>query len=607
MALGIKMKFCFVRGKFPKPTDVYQAARWDKCNNVVLSWIINSVSPEIGSSLIHAANCMQAWEDLEERFSGSNDFGVFSTQQDIAMLMQEEKSIAQYYNKLIQLWGDEDALTEETSCDLGLNCKATKCSHERKMIDRRMKFLMGLNEEYFTTRSNILQMRPSPSLKECYKQLVQAKNQRKSKKTSITEMSALYVNHNSHSGQSNGQSQHHQSPAQFSGSSGSQNRIQSGRYSSQNTNKKSLFCTHCQLQGHLKETCYKLHGYPLGYKFTNNRTGDSNNRGNTRAAANNVIAESSAGKQDKDSTATDSPAVQLGSLQISQVQLNKLMAFLGDSGAHPTDHIGGITCLSSVTVSQGTWVIDSGATDHITPHAHLFSNITSLQVPTSVLLPNGKRVFVTHTGDCQLNKCIKLTGVLLVPHIRFNLLSVAKLVEDVKLKVTFTKKGCSIQDQANQILQGTGDLIEGLYHFKSVDSSTCLAVDKGLTLATLWDHRLGHVPFNKLSCTLKHLVPDFSCKEPHLHCSVCPQVRQTRLSFPISTSISHCLFDLIHVDIWGPYKVSHISGAKYFLTIVEDKSRVTWTYLMKAKSEVAGHLINFYLMVKLSLAVLSRL
>ncbi|CAM8972963.1 unnamed protein product [Rhodiola kirilowii] len=132
MALGIKMKHAFVRGQFPRPIDPYQGARWDKCNNVVLSWLINSVSPEIGSSLIHAANCMKAWEDLEERFSGSNDFTVFSTQQEIAMLMQEDKSIVQYYNKLIQLWGDEDAITKEILCDLGTRCKATRCSTERK-------------------------------------------------------------------------------------------------------------------------------------------------------------------------------------------------------------------------------------------------------------------------------------------------------------------------------------------------------------------------------------------------------------------------------------------------------------------------------------------
>ncbi|KAL9674278.1 hypothetical protein QQ045_030549 [Rhodiola kirilowii] len=66
MALGIKMKLAFVRGQFPRPIDPYQGARWDKCNNVVLSWLINSVSPEIGSSLIHAANCTKAWEILKK-------------------------------------------------------------------------------------------------------------------------------------------------------------------------------------------------------------------------------------------------------------------------------------------------------------------------------------------------------------------------------------------------------------------------------------------------------------------------------------------------------------------------------------------------------------
>jgi len=34
-------------------------------------------------------------------------------------------------------------------------------------------------------------------------------------------------------------------------------------------------------------------------------------------------------------------------------------------------------------------------------------------------------------------------------------------------------------------------------------------------------------------------------------------------------------FDLIHVDIWGGYKVASISGAKYFLTIVDDHTRCT--------------------------------
>ncbi|KAL9665988.1 hypothetical protein QQ045_000309 [Rhodiola kirilowii] len=244
MALGIKMKLGFVRGEFPRPVDVYQ---------------------EIGSSLIHVTDCMHAWEDLEEHFSGSNDFTVFSIQHEISMLMQEDNSIAQYYNKLIQLWGDEDALTVETACELGSRCKARRCSNDRKMRDRRMKFLMGLNEVYLTSRSNILQMMPSPSLKECYKQLIQDENQRKSKKAAVTEMSALYA------GQSPGGSSQafRFSQANYQSFGGDNaNSRQGGRSSdrSVSTNrprKPPLFCTHCQLQGHVKETYYKLHGYPM--------------------------------------------------------------------------------------------------------------------------------------------------------------------------------------------------------------------------------------------------------------------------------------------------------------------------------------------------------
>lgn len=40
-------------------------------------------------------------------------------------------------------------------------------------------------------------------------------------------------------------------------------------------------------------------------------------------------------------------------------------------------------------------------------------------------------------------------------------------------------------------------------------------------------------------------------------------------------------FDLIHVDTWGPYKSTTYDEFRYFLTIVDDFSRVTWTYLQQ--------------------------
>ena len=48
----------------------------------------------------------------------------------------------------------------------------------------------------------------------------------------------------------------------------------------------------------------------------------------------------------------------------------------------------------------------------------------------------------------------------------------------------------------------------------------------------------------------------------------------------------------------GGYKVASLSGARYFLTIVDDHSRSTWIYLMKHKSDIGNLLINFINMVE---------
>ena len=77
-------------------------------------------------------------------------------------------------------------------------------------------------------------------------------------------------------------------------------------------------------------------------------------------------------------------------------------------------------------------------------------------------------------------------------------------------------------------------------------------------------------------------------------CEVCHFAKQKRLSFPISTSKSKKYFDLIHVDIWGPYSIPSIHGHKYFLTIVDDYSGYTWIFLLKQKSEVVKVLENCY-------------
>jgi hypothetical protein len=46
----------------------------------------------------------------------------------------------------------------------------------------------------------------------------------------------------------------------------------------QHPRKERPMCTHCGLLGHTIEKCYKLHGYPPGYKFTKGKQISSANQ-----------------------------------------------------------------------------------------------------------------------------------------------------------------------------------------------------------------------------------------------------------------------------------------------------------------------------------------
>ena len=67
---------------------------------------------------------------------------------------------------------------------------------------------------------------------------------------------------------------------------------------------------------------------------------------------------------------------------------------------------------------------------------------------------------------------------------------------------------------------------------------------------------------------------------------VCSKARQHRLPFPHSQIHSTHAFELVHIDIWGPYHVQTYNGYRYFLAIVDDYSRTTWTHLLATKCNV---------------------
>ena len=82
--------------------------------------------------------------------------------------------------------------------------------------------------------------------------------------------------------------------------------------------------------------------------------------------------------------------------------------------------------INKTAYGKETWVLDTGATDHIVHLVKLFTKITSL-VSSFVQLPNGERVVITHIGTIQVTTSLVLENVLCVPSFTFNLISVSQL------------------------------------------------------------------------------------------------------------------------------------------------------------------------------------
>lgn len=108
----------------------------------------------------------------------------------------------------------------------------------------------------------------------------------------------------------------------------------------------------------------------------------------------------------------------------------------------------------------------------------------------------------------------------------------------------------------------------------------------------LWHRRLGHPSFGVLGF-LPFLSGVSNNSDKFGGCDICFKSKQTRGVFPKSSNKASVIFELIHVDLWGPYREPASCGAVYFLTIVDDFSRAVWIHLLLQKSEVKTVLPNF--------------
>ncbi|CAI7884250.1 unnamed protein product [Closterium sp. NIES-54] len=124
----------------------------------------------------------------------------------------------------------------------------------------------------------------------------------------------------------------------------------------------------------------------------------------------------------------------------------------------------------------------------------------------------------------------------------------------------------------------------------------------------LWHHRLGHPSLPRLCGMHSHLLVSSLLRSlpplppsPAPPCLPCVEGRQR--AAPHSSSFPPTIAPLqtLHMDVWGPARISGEGRERYFLLVVDDYTRYTTVFPLRSKGEVSAVLIPWIRTVRLQL------
>ncbi|KAL3695354.1 hypothetical protein R1sor_009430 [Riccia sorocarpa] len=265
--------------------------------------------------------------------------------------------------------------------------------------------------------------------------------------------------------------------------------------------------------------------------------------------------------------------------------------------------------------SEAQWILDSGASRHLTGSSDGIGPVRSLSPTSSVTSASGIVHSIKGVTDVQVNlngEVSTISDVLYVPSMKKHLLSVGQLA-DKGLLVIFDKDKCTVvcNKAPYQLLAlGKRASANGLYYLcrytpatqpvptTSSDShlTVCTASITDVKNAKLWHGRLGHSSYESLHYMTSRQtatgLPDLSKFSEF--CPECLAGKQTREPFPAhSETRATTVLQLLHADLCGPFPVPSKGGARYILMIVDDYSRRGWAIPLKLKSDTLDQFIVF--------------
>lgn len=255
-----------------------------------------------------------------------------------------------------------------------------------------------------------------------------------------------------------------------------------------------------------------------------------------------------------------------------------------------------------------SWLLDSGATSHMCSDINGFTVIEKSS-RSKVTVADGSENHVEGVGDCLIRcatengQSIELTlrGVLYVPTLEGNMISIGKLAEK-GVRAVFDNTGCKLVYENTVV--AIADKASDMYWLRVAQEQVMKSVVKQHTknCQHTWHRRLGHRdPAVLGEMKRRDLVSGLNVVDCGIRwtCECCIECKMARPPFPsVAEKTSTAVLDIIHSDVCGPMEVTTPGGCRYYMTLIDDYSRYTFVYFLKHKSEVENKIREFVKLVQ---------
>ena len=230
-----------------------------------------------------------------------------------------------------------------------------------------------------------------------------------------------------------------------------------------------------------------------------------------------------------------------------------------------------------------SWILDSGASHHMTGDRLLFQRLESLNPVVEITLGNNAVVLANSKGMITLKEDFQVSA-LLVPDLRLNLLSVRQLLEDLDAVLLLNREGGFILSKDSQKLcdvvhHGT------VYRLDLSLKTRNYALTMQSSTSRLWHMRLGHLA----PSSLKKLLGSLDGSEEG--CEACLLGKMTQKAFKKRKEYSEKALEKVHADTIGPLPTG-LDGEKYAGVFIDEMSRFVFVVLLKQKGHVSQELIS---------------